>query len=71
MDTFFHHLGLTLDAAGKVLIGVTVLRVHWRFLKEHKIDKKVFQEMKLEQKLGVLGIVLIIIGYFLELFFLK
>lgn len=52
MDTFFHHLGLTLDVAGKVLIGVTVLRVHWRFLKEHKIDKKVFQEMKLEQKLG-------------------
>lgn len=70
MNIFLHHLGLTLDMVGKVLIGVTVLRVHWRFLKERKIDKKVFQEMKLEQRLGVLGIILIIIGYVLELFFL-
>jgi hypothetical protein len=71
MDTFFHHLGLTLDMAGKVLIGATVLRVHLRFLKEHKIDKKVFQEMRMEQRLGILGIALVVAGYFLELFFLK
>jgi len=58
---------LTLDVVGTVLIGWAALRVHHRVLNEHDIDKRVFKVMKMEQKLGVLGIVLIIGGYVLRL----
>lgn len=56
-------IGATFDVIGKILIGVTVLLVHRHVIKEHKIDKAVLKEMKREQVLGLLGTVLIIIGY--------
>ena len=31
-------LGFTLDAVGKILIAYTVISVHYRFWKEHKVD---------------------------------
>ncbi len=57
----------TLDTIGKVMIAYTALLVHVRFRKEHKVDKKVFSEMKREHTIGIFGIVLIIIGYLLHL----
>ena len=60
-------LGHTLDVIGKILISYTAIAVHYRVRKEHKIDETVFKSMKSEQALGVLGIILIIVGYFLEL----
>jgi len=59
-------IGFTLDVIGKILVGYTSIRVHHRFWMEHKIDKKVFRAMKLEQSLGMLGITMIIIGYLLQ-----
>ena len=59
-------LGFTIDVVGKVLIAYTAIRVHHRFWQEHKIDKAVFAEMHHEQKLGFVGIGLIIIGYLLQ-----
>lgn len=59
-------LGFTLGTAGKILVAFTAIRVHHRFLMEHKVDKKVLAEMKLEQVIGVLGVVLILVGYFFE-----
>ncbi len=56
-------VGATFDVIGKILIGITVLLVHKRVIKEQKIDKTVLKEMKREQLMGLLGIVLIIIGY--------
>ncbi len=35
-------LGHTLDLVGKVLVSYTVIAVHYRFRKEHKIDEAVF-----------------------------
>lgn len=64
MDLIF--LGKTLDVLGKILIAYTAIMVHHRFRKEHKIDEFVFSEMRKEQVLGVVGIVLIIVGYLLE-----
>lgn len=61
-------IGLTLDVLGKILLGLTVLIVHSHVLKEHKIDTDVLRSMKKEQILGITGIILIIIGYFLQLF---
>ena len=40
--TILQKLGLTLDVFGKVLIGITTLRVHYKFWKEHKVDERVF-----------------------------
>ena len=60
-------IGETLDVVGKIMIAFTVLMVHHRFRKEHKIDEKVFKAMRREQVIGLLGIALIVIGYFLRL----
>lgn len=60
-------LGHTLDLIGKVLISYTAIAVHYRFRKEHRIDENVFRSMRNEQVIGVIGIVLIMIGYFLEI----
>ena len=60
-------LGHTFDLIGKVLISYTAIAVHYRFRKEHRIDENVFRSMRNEQVIGVIGIVLIMIGYFLEI----
>jgi len=56
-------LAATLDVMGTVLIGWAALRVHHRVLNEHKIDKRVFRVMRLEQKLGAVGILLVVLGF--------
>ena len=45
----------------------SALRVHHRVLYEHKIDKKVFRTMRVEQKFGMLGISLVVFAYLLHL----
>jgi len=59
--------GLTIGTLGKLLVAYAALAVHHRFLNEHKIDRSVFKTMKIESRWGVVGIALIIVGYFLEL----
>lgn len=59
-------IGFTLYIIGEIMIAFTVIMVHHRFLKEHKVDRLVFKTMKMEQKIGLTGIVLIIVGYFLQ-----
>ncbi|MCP6726491.1 MAG: hypothetical protein KJI69_00400 [Patescibacteria group bacterium] len=60
-------IGFTLDIIGKVMIAFTALMVHHRFSKEHKIDEKVFSEMKREKIVGILGILFMILGFLLQL----
>ena len=60
----------TLDILGTIFIAYAALRVHHRVLAEHKVDEKVFRSMKIEQKLGILGVIMIVIGYFVELMWL-
>jgi len=60
-------LGETADVIGKIMIAFTVLMVHHRFRKEHKVDERVFKAMRREQAIGLLGIAFIVIGYFLRL----
>ncbi|MDP2641397.1 MAG: hypothetical protein Q8P39_02550 [Candidatus Yanofskybacteria bacterium] len=59
-------LGATLDLIGKVLIAYTAIKVHYRFWKEHRIDQAVFQSMKAEQTIGVIGIIFLLLGFVLE-----
>ena len=49
------------------MIGVAVYFVHKRIMKEEKIDKVVLKEMKKEKNIVVLGIILIMIGYLMQL----
>lgn len=60
--------GITLDVIGTILIAIMALKVHHNVIKERKIDSEVFEEMKLEQFLGIAGIVLLIVGYILQIF---
>jgi len=60
-------LGLTLEVIGTVMIAYTVLAVHYRVRKEHKIDEVVFKHMRREQTVGIIGILLIIAGYILQI----
>ncbi len=60
-------IGSTFDVAGKILIALSVFFVHNRVMKEKKIDKRVVMEMKKERNLAILGIILIAVGYLLQL----
>ena len=59
-------IGFTLDVVGKVMVALTAIMVHRRFRKEHKIDERVFRAMRREQLLGVVGILLIVLGFLLQ-----
>lgn len=62
----FSILGLTLDTAGTLCIAVTALLVHMKVSHEKRIDREVISEIRWEMKLGVLGVILIIAGYVLQ-----
>ncbi|MCI5108510.1 MAG: hypothetical protein MRY49_01535 [Candidatus Pacebacteria bacterium] len=61
---------ITIDTAGTLLIAWAALRVHHRFLNEHRVDEKVLSTMKIEQRFGILGMTLVIIGYILTVIYL-
>ena len=60
-------IGRTIDVIGKLLVAFTAIMVHHRFLREHKIDNKVFKMMKREQFFGILGVVFIVLGFVIEM----
>ncbi|OHA16674.1 MAG: hypothetical protein A3G52_03060 [Candidatus Taylorbacteria bacterium RIFCSPLOWO2_12_FULL_43_20] len=57
---------ITLEAIGTLLIAWAALRVHHRVLNEHKISSRVFRVMRIEQRLGVVGMPLVFLGYILN-----
>ena len=61
--------GLTFALVGKVTLGIAVMMVHSRIVKEHHIDRVVLTEMKRERNVAFVGIILMIVGWVLELFF--
>ena len=67
MDLLFW--GLTIGITGKVIIGITVIRIHSKIVKEHKIDVVVLKEMRKEKSLAILGIIFMMVGYILESIF--
>ena len=67
MREILSFIGFTLDVVGKLLVAYTALKVHNRFREEHRVDEAVFTEMRKESRLGLIGIILIVIGYLLQL----
>jgi uncharacterized membrane protein YidH (DUF202 family) len=60
---------LTIGVIGKVLVVVGVLIAHSGIVKERKIDSEVLRGFKIEHTVTILGLILIIIGYFMEIYF--
>ena len=61
-------LALTLEMLGTVFIAYTALRVHMKLRKEHQIDALVFNEIKHEEIVAIVGIIFIIISYLMQVF---
>lgn len=59
-------IGFTVGTVGKVFISYTAIVVHRRFQKEHRVDEKLFEVMRRESIVGILGMILIVAGYFIE-----
>ncbi|PJC31056.1 hypothetical protein CO051_04490 [Candidatus Roizmanbacteria bacterium CG_4_9_14_0_2_um_filter_39_13] len=59
-------VGFTIKTIGEVMVGFTAIMVHHRVWKEHKIDTRVFAEMKRERRVGITGLILIVLGYILQ-----
>jgi len=62
-------IGLTIGTIGKIVLGLAVLRVHVLILREHKIDGLVLASMRREQIVTLVGLLLIVIGYVIEVYF--
>lgn len=60
-------IGFILGTAGKIMVAYTVVKVHYRVWKEHRIDEAVFQEMKRERRVALVGIAFMVVGFFMEL----
>lgn len=60
---------LTIGVIGKILLAAGVLLAHSTLAHEHRVDQKVLNSFKLEHAITVFGILLIVIGYFMELYF--
>lgn len=65
--SLFSIIGATLDLIGKILVSYTAIAVHNRFWQEHKVDERVFEEMRRERKIGLLGVICMILGFLLQL----
>lgn len=61
--------GLTIGLAGKILLVVGVLLAHTQIAHEQKIDNLVLMTFRKERLLTVLGLLFIIIGYLMEVYF--
>ena len=61
--------GITLGTIGKLVLGYAVLRAHVFIIREHRIDDVVLRAMRREQYVTVLGLILIVLGYFSEIAF--
>ncbi len=63
------YVGLTLGTLGKIILGIAVIRVHARIFEQHKIDGLVLSAIQREKYITTGAIVLIVLGYILEMFF--
>jgi len=63
------NLSITLETVGTLLIAWAALRVHHRMLNEHKVSSRVFRIMRIEQRLGMVGMVFVFAGYLLNLLY--
>lgn len=59
-------IGLSLGTLGKILVVLAVLHMHHSLIVEHRVDKVVILSYQQERIITVVGLLLIIIGFILE-----
>ena len=59
-----------MTAVGDIMIGIAVLRVHIALSKERRVDDAVIQEVKEEQRLIFVAIMLILCGLILNIIYM-
>lgn len=59
-------LGFLVTTVGELIIGYSILRVHTSLETEKHVDKKVLDEVKKEKIWTLIGMALIIIGFFIQ-----
>ena len=61
--------GLTIGMIGKVMVAVGVIVAHSKIAHERKIDQQVLRSFRIEMALTVTGLLLILGGYVMEIYF--
>ncbi len=61
--------GLTIGTLGKVLLAIGVIIAHRGLIKERKIDNVMIEIFHKEHIITVIGVILIILGYAMEIYF--
>jgi len=56
-----------MSTVGTLLIAYAALRVHHRVLSDQKVDRSVLKEMRREQVAGIVGVLLIVISFLLDM----
>ena len=62
-------IGLSFEFAGILIIAISVLLTHRRIAIEKYIDKIILKDLKLEIFIGVLGIILLAMGFIIQIYF--
>ena len=57
-----------MSTIGKAMLAIGVIVVHVRMAKERRIDEEVLESFQTEFYITISGLVLIIAGYFLEMY---
>ncbi len=61
--------GLTIGVIGKVMLGAGVLIAHSQLVHERTINYLVLKSYRTEHLLTVVGLILIVVGYGMEIYF--
>jgi hypothetical protein len=67
MEISLQLISVLFETPGTLMIAYAALSVHHRVLHEHTIDEVVFKSMKREQRIGKIGVLLVMIGFILQL----
>ena len=59
-------IGLASGTVGKIMVVLAVLHMHHSLIIEHKIDKLVILSYQQERILTIIGLLLIVVGFVLE-----
>ncbi len=65
--TLLTFVGFSIQVLGEICLGLSVYFVHQQVAKEKKIDRHIIAEFHREKILALMGIILIVAGYLLEI----
>lgn len=61
--------GLTISTVGKVMLAAGVIIAHSELAHEKRVDNLVLESFRIERILTITGLILIVGGYFMEIYF--